>query len=59
MTLTLGFLLQTLNVGIFRAIGHVGVYYGFKLGHQVRMHCVHTQPLHLGVWAYSRFGYSA
>lgn len=27
--------LQTLNIGIFRAIGHVGVYYGFKLGHKV------------------------
>lgn len=26
---------QTLNIGIFRAIGHVGVYYGFKLGHKV------------------------
>lgn len=26
---------QVLNAGIFRAIGHVGVYYGFKLGHVV------------------------
>lgn len=26
---------QTLNVGIYKAIGHVGVYYGFKLGHKV------------------------
>jgi methylene-fatty-acyl-phospholipid synthase len=26
---------QALNIGIFRAIGHVGVYYGFKLGHKV------------------------
>jgi methylene-fatty-acyl-phospholipid synthase len=26
---------QSLNAGIFRAIGHVGVYYGFKLGHEV------------------------
>jgi methylene-fatty-acyl-phospholipid synthase len=26
---------QTLNAGIYRAIGHVGVYYGFKLGHTV------------------------
>lgn len=26
---------QSLNAGIFKAIGHVGVYYGFKLGHQV------------------------
>lgn len=29
------FLLQWLNVGIFNAIGHAGVYYGFKLGHTV------------------------
>ncbi len=27
--------MQALNIGIYRAIGHVGVYYGFKLGHQV------------------------
>ncbi len=27
--------LQWLNVGIFKAIGHAGVYYGFKLGHTV------------------------
>jgi len=26
---------QTLNAGIFRAIGHPGVYYGFKLGHAI------------------------
>lgn len=26
---------QALNVGIYRAIGHAGVYYGFKLGHSV------------------------
>lgn len=26
---------QWLNVGIYRAIGHAGVYYGFKLGHTV------------------------
>lgn len=26
---------QALNAGIFRAIGHAGVYYGFKLGHKV------------------------
>lgn len=26
---------QWLNVGIFRAIGHAGVYYGFKLGHSI------------------------
>lgn len=26
---------QWLNVGIFRAIGHAGVYYGFKLGHTI------------------------
>lgn len=26
---------QSLNAGIFKAIGHVGVYYGFKLGHTV------------------------
>lgn len=26
---------QVLNAGIFKAIGHVGVYYGFKLGHVV------------------------
>jgi hypothetical protein len=42
--------LQTLNIGIFRAIGHVGVYYGFKLGHQVCMHCVRYAP------AFSEFG---
>ena len=27
--------MQALNIGIFRAIGHVGVYYGFKLGDKV------------------------
>ena len=27
--------LQWLNVGIFQAIGHPGVYYGFKLGHTI------------------------
>ncbi len=27
--------LQWLNVGIFQAIGHAGVYYGFKLGHTI------------------------
>lgn len=37
-------LLQTLNLGIFRAIGHVGVYYGFKLGHQVA-HCTFIRAL--------------
>jgi len=26
---------QSLNVGIFRAIGHDGVYYGFKLGRKI------------------------
>uniref|UniRef100_A0A1D2ABM8 phosphatidyl-N-methylethanolamine N-methyltransferase n=1 Tax=Auxenochlorella protothecoides TaxID=3075 RepID=A0A1D2ABM8_AUXPR len=26
---------QALNIGIYRAIGHAGVYYGFKLGHKV------------------------
>ena len=26
---------QALNAGIYRAIGHSGVYYGFKLGHDV------------------------
>jgi methylene-fatty-acyl-phospholipid synthase len=26
---------QVLNAGIFRAIGHKGVYYGFKLGHVI------------------------
>jgi methylene-fatty-acyl-phospholipid synthase len=26
---------QALNVGIFKAIGHEGVYYGFKLGHTI------------------------
>ena len=26
---------QALNVGIYRAIGHPGVYYGFKMGHVV------------------------
>lgn len=36
----LGFLVlvcygQSLNVGIFRAIGHDGVYYGFKLGRKI------------------------
>ena len=33
--LALGAAGQALNVGIFRAIGHAGVYYGFKLGHSV------------------------
>ena len=27
--------LQALNIGIYRAIGHPGVYYGFKLGHKI------------------------
>lgn len=27
--------LQWLNIGIFQAIGHAGVYYGFKLGHTI------------------------
>lgn len=26
---------QVLNAGIYRAIGHKGVYYGFKLGHTI------------------------
>ena len=26
---------QVLNAGIFKAIGHTGVYYGFKLGNKV------------------------
>jgi methylene-fatty-acyl-phospholipid synthase len=26
---------QWLNVSIFKAIGHAGVYYGFKLGHTI------------------------
>jgi len=26
---------QALNIGIYKAIGHPGVYYGFKLGHTV------------------------
>jgi Phospholipid methyltransferase len=48
----LDLLMQTLNIGIFRAIGHVGVYYGFKLGHQVCMHCVRHAPAYLefGLW---------
>ena len=29
---------QSLNVGIYRAIGHAGVYYGYKLGHQIPWH---------------------
>ena len=29
---------QALNVGIYRAIGNPGVYYGFKLGHHVPWH---------------------
>ena len=29
---------QALNVGIYKAIGHAGVYYGFKLGHHVPWH---------------------
>lgn len=33
--LVLGAAGQALNVGIYRAIGHAGVYYGFKLGHSV------------------------
>ena len=27
--------MQWLNIGIFQAIGHAGVYYGFKLGHTI------------------------
>ena len=50
-------LLQTLNIGIFRAIGHVGVYYGFKLGHQVCMHCVcHAPAFQEAGLAYLRCG---
>ena len=30
--------MQALNVGIYRAIGHEGVYYGFKLGHNIPWH---------------------
>ena len=30
--------MQALNIGIFRAIGHAGVYYGFKLGHTIPWH---------------------
>jgi protein-S-isoprenylcysteine O-methyltransferase Ste14 len=33
--LGLGVAGQSLNAGIFNAIGHAGVYYGFKLGHQI------------------------
>ena len=29
---------QALNIGIYRAIGHEGVYYGFKLGHTIPWH---------------------
>jgi hypothetical protein len=29
---------QALNIGIYRAIGEAGVYYGFKLGHTVPWH---------------------
>lgn len=29
---------QALNVGIYRAIGEAGVYYGFKLGHTIPWH---------------------
>ena len=38
---------QWLNVGIFQAIGHAGVYYGFKLGHTVPW--VDGFPFNLGV----------
>ena len=31
-------MLQALNIGIYRAIGHEGVYYGFKLGHTIPWH---------------------
>lgn len=33
--LTLGIIGQILNISIYRAIGHAGVYYGFKLGHKI------------------------
>ncbi|KAI7841557.1 hypothetical protein COHA_004728 [Chlorella ohadii] len=33
--LGLGLFGQWLNIGIFQAIGHAGVYYGFKLGHTI------------------------
>ena len=39
--------LQWLNVGIFQAIGHAGVYYGFKLGHTIPW--VDGFPFNLGV----------
>ena len=29
---------QALNIGIYRAIGNPGVYYGFKLGHNIPWH---------------------
>ena len=39
LAMVLGILLagfgQVLNASIFRAIGHAGVYYGFKLGHKI------------------------
>ena len=35
LALLLGGAGQVLNVSIYRAIGHAGVYYGFKLGHKV------------------------
>lgn len=35
LTLLLGGAGQVLNAAIFKAIGHEGVYYGFKLGHKI------------------------
>ena len=40
--LVLSALGQALNVGIYKAIGKKGVYYGFKLGEEVRCHGVHA-----------------
>ena len=52
---------QALNVGIYRAIGNPGVYYGFKLGHHVPWHTgfpfnVVSHPQYVGsvlsVWGF-------
>lgn len=39
--------LQILNIGIYRAIGKAGVYYGFKLGKKIPWHT--GFPFNLGI----------
>ena len=59
--MTNGVHVQALNVGIYRAIGNPGVYYGFKLGHHVPWHTgfpfnVVSHPQYVGsvltVWGF-------